>query len=39
MKQYRAEEKEKWVEGWKGSGKSISAYAGADGISPQTFTK
>jgi transposase-like protein len=39
MKQYSAEEKAKWVEGWKGSGKSMSAYARANGINPQTFTK
>jgi transposase-like protein len=39
MKQYSAEEKAKWLEGWKGSGESMSAYAGANGISPQTFTK
>jgi transposase-like protein len=39
MKQYRAEEKEKWLEGWKGSGRSMSAYARANGISPETFTK
>jgi transposase-like protein len=39
MKQYGAEEKEKWPEGWKGSGRSMSAYARANGISPQTFTK
>jgi transposase-like protein len=39
MKQYSAEEKAKWLGGWKGSGKSISAYARANGISPQTFHK
>jgi transposase-like protein len=39
MKQYHTEEKAKWVEGWKGSRESMSAYAKANGISPQTFTK
>jgi transposase-like protein len=39
MKTYRRDEKAKWLEGWKGSGKSMSAYARANGISPQTFTK
>jgi transposase-like protein len=39
MKQYSAEEKAKWLEGWKGSGKSKSVYASANGISPQTFHK
>jgi hypothetical protein len=39
MKTYSRDEKAKWLEGWKGSGKSMSAYARANGISPQTFSK
>jgi transposase-like protein len=39
MKQYSREEKAKWLEGWRGSGKSMAAYARENGICPQTFTK
>jgi transposase-like protein len=39
MKKYSDEEKEMWVEDWKGSGKSLWAYAKASGLNPQTFRK
>jgi transposase-like protein len=39
MKQYSREEKAKWLEDWRGSGKSMTAYARGNGLSPQTFTK
>jgi hypothetical protein len=39
MKRYSAEEKAMWVEDWKGSGQSLSGYAKANGLIPQTFKK
>jgi hypothetical protein len=39
MQQYSAEEKAKWLESWKGSGKSIWAFAAENGIKGQTFSK
>jgi len=37
MKQYSKEEKEKWVEGWRKSGKKPWTYAKENGLIPQTF--
>jgi hypothetical protein len=39
MKKYGDEEKEMWVEDWKGSGKSLWVYAKENGLNPQTFRK
>ena len=36
---YSKEEKAKWLEDWRGSGKSAWAYAKANGLNPQTFVK
>jgi transposase-like protein len=38
MKKYSEEEKAMWLEDWKASGKSITAYAKANGLNPQTLT-
>jgi transposase-like protein len=38
MTKYSNEEKEKWLEEWRGSGKSPWTYAKENGIRPQTFT-
>jgi hypothetical protein len=37
MKKYSAEEKEMWLEDWKGSGKSLTAYALENKLNPQTL--
>jgi transposase-like protein len=39
MKRRSEEEKMMWVEDWKGSGQSLSGYAKANGLIPQTFKK
>ena len=39
MKKYSTEEKEKWVAGWKTSGKSKWKFAREQGLVPQTFLK
>jgi transposase-like protein len=36
---YSEEEKAMWVEDWKGSGMKAWAYAKANGLNPQTFSK
>jgi transposase-like protein len=38
MKRYSAEEKEMWLEDWRQSGASSSAYAKANGLNPQTLS-
>ena len=35
---YSKEEKAKWLEDWRGSGKTAWAYAKENGLVPQTFT-
>jgi len=37
--QYCKEEKEMWIEDWRRSGKGVWAYAKANGLNPQTFSK
>jgi hypothetical protein len=37
MKKYSEEEKAMWVEDWGTSGKSLSAYAKANGLNPQSL--
>ena len=37
--QYSKEEKAKWLEDWRKSGKGAWAYAKANSLNPQTFTK
>jgi transposase-like protein len=37
MKRCSREEKAMWLEDWKQSGKSLGAYAKANGLNPQTF--
>jgi transposase-like protein len=37
MKRRSEEEKAMWLEDWKQSGRSVSAYAKANGLNPQTF--
>jgi hypothetical protein len=37
MKRCSEEEKEMWVEDWRGSGKSLSIYAKANGLNVQTL--
>jgi transposase-like protein len=37
MKKYCVEEKEMWLEDWKGSGKSVWSYAKANGLNPVTL--
>ena|GEM_PF-858903 len=37
MKRYSKEERAKWLEDWKGSGKSACAYAKENGLNGQTF--
>jgi hypothetical protein len=37
MKRCSEEEKEMWVEDWRGSGKSLNAYARANGLNAQTL--
>ena len=39
MKRYSTEEKEKFIEGWKTSGKSKWIFAKEQGLVPQTFCK
>jgi transposase-like protein len=39
MTRYGVEEKAKWLEDWKKSGKSARTYAKENGINPQTFSK
>jgi transposase-like protein len=39
MKRYNAEEKAMWVEDWKGSGKSVWAYAKENGLNGQTIIR
>jgi transposase-like protein len=39
MKRCSEEEKEMWVEDWRGSGKSLNAYARANGLNVQTLKK
>jgi len=36
---YSKEEKTKWLDNWRQSGKSAWAYAKENGLSPQTFLK
>ena len=36
---FSEEEKAMWLEDWRQSGKSAWAYAKANGLNPQTFTK
>jgi hypothetical protein len=36
---FSKEEKTKWVEDWKKSGKKVWPYAQENGICPQTFTR
>jgi transposase-like protein len=36
---YSEEEKAMWIEDWRQSGKSVWAYAKANGLNPQTFVK
>jgi hypothetical protein len=37
MKKYSEEEKAMWLEDWGTSGKSLSAYAKANGLNPQSL--
>jgi transposase-like protein len=37
MKRYSEEEKEMWAEDWKESGKSLTVYAKANGLKPQSL--
>jgi transposase-like protein len=37
MKKFSKEEKAKWVEGWRRSGKTAWSYAKENGLVPQTF--
>jgi transposase-like protein len=37
MKKYSEEEKSMWLEDWKASGESASAYAKANGLNPQSL--
>jgi transposase-like protein len=37
MKKYSEEEKAMWLEDWKADGKSLGAYAKANGLNPQTL--
>jgi transposase-like protein len=39
MRRYSAEEKAKWLEGWKTSGKGAWEYAREIGVKGQTFSK
>jgi transposase-like protein len=39
MTRYSTEEKAKWLENWKASGKSVREYAREIGVSGQTFSK
>jgi transposase-like protein len=38
-RRYSAEEKAKWVEGWKASGQTRGAYAQEQGLKPGTLSK
>jgi transposase-like protein len=38
-RRYSAEEKTKWVEGWKASGQTRGAYAQEQGLKPGTLSK
>jgi hypothetical protein len=37
MKRYSEEERAMWLEDWKASGKSLGAYARANGLNPQSL--
>jgi transposase-like protein len=39
MKRYSEEEKTMWLEDWRRGGKGAWAYAKANGLNPQTFSK